>query len=100
VGHVLVHGPRLGFCGCDGDFHLLSGVEEVVAAGEAVIEFGDTPGGNDDDGGLESVEGELEADLVVAQLCETATQFSFATAIWARAIAGRASEVPRRYTFS
>ena len=41
-------------------------VEEVVAACEARIEFGDAPGGDDADAGLQGVEGEFEADLVVA----------------------------------
>ena len=50
----------------DGDV-LLGGVgEERLAAGEAVVELGDAPGRDDLDVGLEAVEGELEADLVVA----------------------------------
>jgi hypothetical protein len=45
----------------------LSGIiEKVIAAGKAFVEFGDTPGGDNFDCGLEGVEGELEADLVVA----------------------------------
>ena len=66
VGEVFVHAPGLGFGGSDGDVLLRGVVEEVVAAGETGVEFGDAPGGDDFDGGLESVEGEFEAHLVVA----------------------------------
>jgi len=66
VGEVLVHGPGLGFGAGDGDVHLGGVVEQVVAAGEAVVEFGDAPGRDDFDGRLQRVEGEFEADLVVA----------------------------------
>ena len=66
VGEVLVHAPGFGFGGGDGDVLLGGVVEEVVAAGEAGVEFGDAPGGDDFDCGLEGVEGEFEADLVVA----------------------------------
>jgi len=41
-------------------------VEKVIAAGEAFVEFGDTPWSDDFDSRLDGVEGELEADLVVA----------------------------------
>ena len=66
MGKVLVHGPGLGFGAGDGD--VLSGgiVEQGGASGEAGVEFGDTPGSDDFDGGLESIEGEFEADLVVS----------------------------------
>ena len=56
VGEVLVYGPGLRFCRGDGDLHLLGVVEQVVAAGEAVVEFGDSPGGDDFDLGMEGVE--------------------------------------------
>ena len=63
---VLVHAPWFGLCRCDRDLLLRGVVEKVVAAGEAVVEFGDTPGCDDFDGRLEGVECKLEADLVVA----------------------------------
>ena len=66
VGQVLVHGPGLGFGAGHGDLHLRGVVEQVVAAGEAVVEFGDAPGRDDLDGRLQGVEGQFEADLVVA----------------------------------
>ena len=65
VCHVLVHAPRLALGAGDGDALLGGVVEEVVAALEAVVEDGVPPGSDDLDGGLESVEGQLEADLVV-----------------------------------
>lgn len=65
VGQVLIHGPGLGLGGGDGDT-LLGGIgEEVITADEALVEDRVTPRGNDLDVGLESVEGELEANLVV-----------------------------------
>jgi hypothetical protein len=65
VGQVLVHGPGLGLGGGHGNV-LLGGVgEQVVTAGEAVVENRVTPGGNDLDVGLQGVEGKLETDLVV-----------------------------------
>jgi hypothetical protein len=65
MGEVFVHGPGFRFGGGYGDFHLGGVVEEVVAAFEGFVEFGNTPGRDDLDGGLEGVEGEFEADLVV-----------------------------------
>ena len=59
---VLIHAPWLAFGAGNRDELLGSVVEQVVAAGEAIVEFGDTPWGNDFDRGLEGVEGELEAD--------------------------------------
>jgi hypothetical protein len=65
VGQILVHTPGLGLGGSDGDT-LLSGVgKEIVATGEALVETGVTPRSDDLDVGLESVEGELETDLIV-----------------------------------
>lgn len=63
---VLVHRPRLRLGRCDWDTLLGGVVEQIAAALEGIVEFGDTPWGNDLDGGLEGVEGQLEADLVVA----------------------------------
>lgn len=63
---VLVHGPGFGLGGCDGDVHLVGVVEEVVSADEAGVEFGHALGRDDLDFGLEGVEGEFEADLVVS----------------------------------
>ena len=65
VCHVLVHAPWLALGAGDGDALLGGVVEEVVAALEAVVEDGVPPGCDDLDAGLESVEGQLEADLVV-----------------------------------
>jgi len=66
VGEVFVHGPGLGLGAGDGDVGPGGVVEQVVAAGEAVVEFGDAPGRDDFDGRLQGVVGEFEADLVVA----------------------------------
>jgi hypothetical protein len=66
VCHVLVHAPGLALGAGDGDALLSSVVEEIVAALEAVVEDGVPPGCEDLDARLESVECELEADLIVA----------------------------------
>ena len=69
VEEVLVGRPRLGGGLLHGDL-LLGGVgEEGLAAGEAVVELGDAPGRDDLGVVLEAVEGELEADLVIALAC-------------------------------
>jgi hypothetical protein len=65
VGQVLVHAPGLALCAGDGDARLLGVVKKILTTLEAVVEDGVAPWGNDLDGGLESVEAELEADLVV-----------------------------------
>jgi hypothetical protein len=65
VCHVLVHAPWLALGAGHGNALLGSVVEQVVAALEAVVEDGVPPGCDDLDAGLESVEGQLEADLVV-----------------------------------
>lgn len=65
VGEVLVHGPGLGLGGGDGDTLLLGVVEQVLTALEALVEDGVAPRGDDLDGRLKSVEGKLEANLVV-----------------------------------
>jgi hypothetical protein len=62
----LTHAPWLALCAADGNASFLCVVEEIVAACESLVEFGQTPGGNDLDGGLESVEREFETDLVVS----------------------------------
>lgn len=66
VRKVLVHGPGLALGRCDGDTALLSVVEEILATLEAVVEDGVSPRSDDLDGGLESVKGQLETNLVVA----------------------------------
>ena len=66
VGQVLVHGPGLALGAGDGDVGLGGVVEEIGTALEAVVELGVAPWSNDLDGGLESIKGEFEADLVVA----------------------------------
>jgi hypothetical protein len=66
VCEVLVHGPRLGLGRADWDAGGRGIVEEVVAALEAVVEDWVSPWREDDDGGLKGVEGEFEADLIIA----------------------------------
>jgi hypothetical protein len=65
VGQVLVHAPGLALCAGDGNARLLGVVKKILATLEAVVEDGVAPWGNDLDGGLEGVEAQLEADLVV-----------------------------------
>lgn len=69
VRHVLVHAPWLSLGLGDGDAHLSSVVEKVVTALEAIVEFRNTPRGDDLDVGFEGVVAELKADLVVALTC-------------------------------
>jgi hypothetical protein len=65
VSQVLIHTPGLGLGRGDGDA-LLGGIgKEIVTAGETLIEDGVAPRGDDLDGGLQGVEGKLEANLVV-----------------------------------
>jgi hypothetical protein len=52
-------------CAADGDTGLGGVVEEIVAACEALVEFGHAPWCDDLDGGLEGVECKFESDLVV-----------------------------------
>lgn len=66
VCQVLVHAPWLALCASDGNALLCGVVEQILTTLEALVEDGVTPWSNDLDGGLESVEGEFEADLVVA----------------------------------
>jgi len=63
---VLVHTPGLALRARDWDALLRRIVEQIVAALEAVVEDRVSPGRQDLDGRLQGVEGELEADLVVA----------------------------------
>jgi hypothetical protein len=63
---VLIGRPGLGRGLEDGDAVLSGVVEESGSTGESVVEFGESPRGNDLDRGLETVEGELESDLVVS----------------------------------
>jgi hypothetical protein len=65
VSQVLIHTPGLGLGGSDRDVLLGSIGEEIVTASETLVEDGVTPGSNDLDVGLQSVEGEFEADLVI-----------------------------------
>lgn len=66
VGSVLVHGPWLGLGGGNWDTGLGGVLEQIVAAGEAVVELWKSPWSDDLDIWLESEESELETDLVVA----------------------------------
>jgi hypothetical protein len=75
MGQVFVHGPGLALGRGDGDALLGRIVEQVVAAGESVVEFGDAPRGDDLDRGLEGVEGQLEADLVISFLKKAKSQY-------------------------
>ena len=65
VGQVGVHAPWLSLGRGYGNVVLLGVVEQILPALEAIAELGQPPRGNDLDGGLEGVEGQLEADLVV-----------------------------------
>jgi hypothetical protein len=66
VRKVLVHRPGLRLGLEDGHTRGSGVIEQVSAARKAVVELGQTPWRNDLDVGLQSVEGELETDLVVA----------------------------------
>lgn len=66
VGNVVVHAVWLGLGGGDGDASGCGVVEEVVAALEALEEFGHAPWSNDLDLGVDGKESKLEANLVVA----------------------------------
>ena len=63
---VLIGRPRLGRGLEDGDAMLSGVVEESGSTGESVVELGESPRSNNLDRGLETVEGELESDLVVS----------------------------------
>jgi hypothetical protein len=65
VEEVLVSRPGLGLRLGDGDALGGGVLKESSAASEALVEDGKTPGSNDLDGGVKTVEGKLEADLVV-----------------------------------
>lgn len=65
VGKVLVHAPWLGLGAADGNTGLGGVVEEVVTASETLVEFGQTPWGDNLDLGLEGQVSKLETDLVV-----------------------------------
>lgn len=62
---ILVHTPGFRLGGCDRDILLSSEVEEVIAAGETIIELGKPPWGNDFYGGLEGIESEFKSDLII-----------------------------------
>lgn len=49
---VLVHTPGLGLSGCDGNANLGGVIEQVVSTSETFKELGQSPRGNDFDGGL------------------------------------------------
>ena len=66
VGEVLIHTPWLRLCRCDWDILLSGVIEEVVPANKTGVEFGKSPWRYDFDGGLERIEGEFKADLIVA----------------------------------
>lgn len=122
VGKVLIHGPRFGLCLRDWDTGLGGVLEQIIAAGEAVVKFRVAPRGNDLDVGLQSIECKLKADLVVSfagtamRDCNTALLLSdcnLATSDDRTSKGGscgnrislilevtRNGNLPRRYTFS
>ena len=63
---VLVHAPGLRFGGGDGDSLLCRIVQQIISALEGLVELWNAPRGDDLDGGLESIKGEFESNLVVA----------------------------------
>ena len=63
---VCIHGPRLRLGRRDWDVVLSRVVQQILPALESVAELGQPPWGNDLDARLERVEGQLEADLVIA----------------------------------
>lgn len=65
VSQVLIHTPGLGLGRGHRDALLGGIVEQGITAGEAVVEDGVTPRGDDLDVGLEGVEGKFETNLVV-----------------------------------
>ena len=69
VGEVFIHAPGFGLGGGHRDVLLRGVVEEVVAAGEAGVEFRDAPWGDDSNGRLQGVEGEFKAHLVITFAC-------------------------------
>lgn len=66
VEEVLVGGPWLGGGLNDGNTVLGGVLEQGGSTGESVVKLGESPWGNDVDGWGETVEGELESDLVVS----------------------------------
>jgi hypothetical protein len=66
MSEVFVHGPWLALGRCDWYAFLGRVVEQRFTAWEYLVELGNTPWCDDLDGGLQSVEGEFEAYLVVA----------------------------------
>lgn len=66
VDEVVVHGPGGLGAGRDGDVLLLGVLEQVLTTLELGDELGQPPWGNNLDGRVAGLEGELEADLVVA----------------------------------
>ena len=73
VGGVGVHGPGLGLGRGNRDAGLSGIVEEIVTASETLEELGITPRSDDLDGGLDSIESQLETDLVVTLAGSTVT---------------------------
>jgi hypothetical protein len=66
MSQIGVHGPGLRLRRRDRNLVLGGIVEQILPALEALAELGQPPWCNDLDGRLERVEGQLEADLVVA----------------------------------
>ena len=66
VSQILIHTPWLGLCGCDWNSHLGGVVQKVIAALKSLVEFGNSPRCDDLDRGLERIESQLKADLIIA----------------------------------
>ena len=66
MGQVGIHTPWLGLGRRDWDVMLCGIIKQILPALEAIAELGQPPGCDDLDGGLESVESKLKADLIVA----------------------------------
>jgi hypothetical protein len=66
VDEILVHRPWSLGGRRDGDVVLRSKGEQILPATELVAKFGQPPWGDDRKGGVKGLEGEFEADLVIA----------------------------------
>lgn len=63
---VLIHRPRLALRAANGDTGRSGIIEQGITTRKSLVELGQSPRRNDLDLGLQGVEAELEADLIVA----------------------------------
>ena len=63
---IFIHGPRSLWGRRDRDVILSSKLEEILSATELVVEFGQPPRSDDLKRGVEGLEGEFEAHLIIA----------------------------------